>query len=92
MEQAPGWKTSEFWLHLLFGLLISALTLLSEQSESLPPVPKAVVVSIGPVAIAWLTSRYNAGRVEVKKAALAADSVKSDADAVRVFNSKGPNP
>ncbi len=62
----PGWKTSEFWLHLGVGMALSGLTSFCALSETLPPIPKAVALAVCPVAIAWLTKVYNDGRVELK--------------------------
>lgn len=62
----PGWRTSEFWLHVATGVALSAVTSLCAITDTLPPVPKAVAMAVCPLAMAWLAKAYNDGRVALK--------------------------
>lgn len=70
----PGWKTSEFWIHVVIGMLIAGLTAVEGMSESFPPIAKMILAAVVPLALAWLNKIYNDGRVAVKTAAINSDS------------------
>lgn len=68
----PGYQTSEFWLHLAVQLGIAVLAYMTAHSAALPPAVAAVVVAVGPLAMAWLQSQYSDDRTSLKSAALQA--------------------
>jgi uncharacterized membrane protein len=89
MEVKPGYKTSEFWIHIVLGMLVAGLTAFMAATDSLPAIPKAIILALGPLVLAYLTKAYNDGRVELKVAAAASAAsvaaVKTQADAVAVL-------
>lgn len=74
METKPGYKTTEFWLTLAFGVLIAALTFFTDYAEAakVPGVVGVVLVAgaklLGAPLLAWLTVKYNEYRAKVKTA------------------------
>jgi hypothetical protein len=70
-EIKPGWKTTEFYLHLLCGIAISALTAVQTAAPAagLPPLALAGLQFACPFALAWLAKSYAAGRTAEKIAA-----------------------
>ncbi len=79
MEQPkPGYKTTQFWSHILIGSAIAGLTALTQYSSGLPDVPKAIVLIAGPVLLVILQKIYNGGRTEIAVAAENAKVVASN--------------
>lgn len=70
----PGWQTSEFYLHLAAMAAIAVLTYLTGHVATLglPPYVTAIVLAVGPAAIAWLQREYADNRTELKAAQIAA--------------------
>lgn len=69
---ASGGVTSELWFHVAAGVAIAVLTALQAHSDLLPPLAKAAVEMVAPLAIAWLAKSYGDSRATVKAAALTA--------------------
>lgn len=91
---AAGGVTSELWFHVAAGVAIAVLTALQAHSDALPPLAKAAVEMVAPLAIAWLAKSYGDTRSTIKAAALsagatAAASVTSAATAAALLRS-GP--
>lgn len=62
----PGWKTSEFWLHIGAALAICALSVFDPSKAGLPPLVQGAYGLIAPLALAWLAKNYGDSRAEVK--------------------------
>ena len=73
METKPGYKTTEFWLTLVFGIGVACLGFLSENTEAFSALPGvwgmlaalALKVAVVP-ALAWMTVKYNEYRAKLK--------------------------
>lgn len=77
----PGYATTEFWVHIAVCAIIAVLTFVVAHATTLglPPAVTGIVVSVGPLALAWLQKEYADNRTELKTAAIQAAAQIPDA-------------
>ncbi len=69
----PGYKTTEFWIVLLTGLITAVVGVLvanglmsTATSDAVVQIMGLLVVALVPVVLGWISTRYTHGRTAVK--------------------------